>query len=68
MYAERAASELFPSHLMHITFYNISEEHFDWRYESSGLTDGQTWREVSRLSCKRSQGGTDPDSEPSSEE
>lgn len=67
MYAERAASELFPSHLMHITFHNISEEHFDWRYESSGLTDGQTWREVSRLSCKRVQGGTDPDSEPSSE-
>ena len=50
---EREASDAFPAHMMHITFYNISEEHFDWKYESSPMTDGQNWRELSRLSCDR---------------
>lgn len=53
IYAERPASGSFPSHLMHITFHDISDDHFDWKYESSGLTDGQNWTEVSRLSCDR---------------
>ena len=53
---ERAASATFPAHMMHISFYNISEQHFDWKYESSPLTDGQNWREVSRLSCDRDTG------------
>lgn len=53
IYAERPASASFPSHLMHITFHNISDDHFDWKYESSGLTDGQNWTEFSRLSCDR---------------
>lgn len=53
IYAERAATQAFPGHLMHITFHNVSEDHFDWRYESSGLTDGQNWREVARISCDR---------------
>ena len=50
---ERQASATFPKHMMHITFFNISEDHFDWKYESSPVTDGQNWREVSRLSCDR---------------
>ncbi len=54
MYAERPASASFPKHLMHITFHNIGETHFDWKYESSGLTDGKNWREVARLSCDKS--------------
>ena len=53
MFAERPASKTFPSHLMHITFHNISDDHFDWKYEASGLTDGQNWQEQSRLSCDR---------------
>lgn len=53
MFAERAANQLFRNHLMHITFHNISDDHFDWRYESSSPTDGQNWREVARLSCDR---------------
>lgn len=50
---ERAASATFPAHMMHISFYNISENHFDWKYESSAVTDGQNWKEISRLSCDR---------------
>jgi hypothetical protein len=50
---EREATARFPAHMMHITFHNISEKHFDWKYESSALTDGQNWRELSRLSCDR---------------
>ncbi len=53
IYAERPASPNFPRHLMRITFHNISDDHFDWRYESSGLTDGQDWTAVARLSCDR---------------
>lgn len=51
--AERPASSNWPAHLAHITFHNISDDHFDWKYESSALTDGQNWQEVSRLSCDR---------------
>ena len=51
--AERPSNQFFPSHLMHITFHNIDEDHFDWRYEASGLTDGQNWQEQARLSCDR---------------
>lgn len=53
MVAERPANGNFPPHLMHVTFHNISDNHFDWRYEVSGLTDGQNWQEQSRLSCDR---------------
>lgn len=62
IYAERPASNVFPSHLMHITFHNISASHFDWKYESSGLTDGQTWQEFARLSCDRIPASTKTDS------
>ena len=53
IHAERPATKVFPSHLMHITFHNISDGHFDWKYEASGLTDGQNWQEQARLSCDR---------------
>lgn len=53
MFAERPAFGSFPRHLMHVTFHNISADHFDWRYEASGLTDGQNWQETSRLACDR---------------
>ncbi len=41
-------------HLAQITFYNISVEHFDWKYEFSPLADGQNWTEAARLACERS--------------
>ena len=53
MFAERPAGGGFPSHLMRITFHNFTADHFDWRYEASGLTDGKNWQEQSRLSCDR---------------
>ena len=56
---EREARGTFPAHMMHITFYNISEKHFDWKYEFSPLTDGQNWTESSRLSCDRSSESAD---------
>lgn len=56
---ERAANATFPAHMMHISFYNISENYFDWKYESSPVTDGQNWKEVSRLSCDRDTGYAD---------
>lgn len=54
--AQRAANGVFPAHMMHIPFYNISGQHFDWKYETSALTDGKNWSEISRLSCDRDSG------------
>lgn len=42
-----------PAHMARITFYNISERHFDWKYEASAPGDGVNWMEYSRLSCDR---------------
>jgi hypothetical protein len=53
MYGDRMKGADFPAHLARITFYNISDKHFDWKYESSGPADGRQWREVSRISCDR---------------
>jgi hypothetical protein len=53
LHAERPGSDQFDAHLMHITFHNIGPRHFDWKYEVSGLADGQQWRQVQRLSCDR---------------
>lgn len=53
---QRKARGAFPAHMMHITFHNISEKHFDWKYEFSPLTDGQNWTETARLSCDRDDG------------
>lgn len=61
MFAERPAGPSYPRHLLHVTFHNIGDDRFDWRYETSGLTDGQNWRAVARLSCRRA--GAEPDAE-----
>jgi hypothetical protein len=53
MYGERPKTAAFAAHLARITFHNIGENHFDWKYESSGPADGRQWREVARLSCDR---------------
>lgn len=53
MYGERPQTNAFAAHLARITFHNIDERHFDWKYESSGPADARRWREVARLSCDR---------------
>lgn len=53
IYGERPQTAAFRAHLARITFHNIGERHFDWKYESSGPADGRKWREVVRLSCDR---------------
>lgn len=40
-------------HKARITFHNISEAHFDWKYESSALDDGENWNLAATLSCDR---------------
>lgn len=42
-----------PEHERRITFHNMSEEHFDWRYQAKGAQPEAEWREVARLSCNR---------------
>lgn len=51
MHGDRWARTAFPAHQARITFHNIGEKHFDWRYEFS--TDGESWSEQSRLACDR---------------
>lgn len=41
------------AHLARITFYNISNDHFDWKYEASAPQDGQNWQLHSTLACDR---------------
>ena len=55
MFGERAATRAFSAHLARITFHNISDEHFDWKYEASSARSSHQWQEVSRLSCDRSE-------------
>lgn len=43
----------FPAHMARITFHNISERHFDWKYEASAPGDGQNWQQQSTLACDR---------------
>jgi hypothetical protein len=45
-----------PPHQARITFHNISDTHFDWKYEASKLDDGENWQLASTLSCDRKSG------------
>lgn len=47
------AAGQFPAHLARITFHNISNDHFDWKYEASAQGDGENWNLHSTLSCDR---------------
>jgi hypothetical protein len=51
MLGDRWARPAFAAHKARITFFNIDETHYDWKYE--GSTDGETWSEQSRLDCDR---------------
>lgn len=42
-----------PAHLARITFHNISDAHFDWKYEASAPGDGETWQLQATLACDR---------------
>lgn len=52
MSGERRATAAYPAHLALITFHNISEQHFDWKYESAAVNTTD-WREVLRIACDR---------------
>jgi hypothetical protein len=41
------------AHLARITFHNISDNHYDWKYEASEPDDGETWQLQMTLSCDR---------------
>lgn len=50
-----------PAHKARITFHNITDSSFDWKYEASGVDDGVNWQLFSTLRCERSGGaGTAP--------
>lgn len=40
-------------HDRRITFYNLSGDHFDWKYEANSENTEGEWREVARLACDR---------------
>lgn len=42
-----------PPHLARITFHNITDDHFDWKYEASAPGDGENWQLHSTLACDR---------------
>jgi len=52
MTGERWARKAFPAHTARITFYGITDKHFDWSYEFSASGEAP-WTEQSRLSCDR---------------
>ena len=54
MTGRRWARQAFPEHDSRITFYNMSDTHFDWKYESAATSDGP-WQEISRIACDRGQ-------------
>lgn len=41
------------AHVARISFHNISDSHFDWKYEAAPLSDSRNFNEVYRLSCNR---------------
>ena len=53
MRAEMPARGTRQAHLAKITFHNIEEKTFDWKYEFSPIGDGDNWTEASRLACTR---------------
>ncbi|MEM6576492.1 MAG: hypothetical protein AAF736_19620 [Pseudomonadota bacterium] len=42
-----------PPHAAKITFYNMSDEHFDWKYEATAPGSDSGWSPFSRISCDR---------------
>ena len=44
-----------PPHKAKITFFNITDEKFDWRYEGASLDDQENFNEQFRLFCEKQQ-------------
>ena len=42
-----------PDHKTRVTFYQVRERQFDWKYEFSAVDDGTLWTEVVRMHCER---------------
>ncbi len=42
-----------PAHRARITFHDIQADRFEWKYEASAPSDGETWQLFSTLSCER---------------
>ena len=53
MHMSRPKRAAYNAHVARITFHNITENSFDWRYESAPLTDARNYTEQSRLRCLR---------------
>lgn len=53
MTGERWARGALPAHHARITFHEIGEQSFEWRYEASGTGAEGTFGEQSRISCRR---------------
>ncbi|MEM9493506.1 MAG: hypothetical protein AAGC55_30435 [Myxococcota bacterium] len=43
----------FPAHRARITFHTIEDASFQWKYEASPPTGAASWREFSRIRCRR---------------
>lgn len=43
-----------PAHAARITFFNMTEQHFNWTYEGTAPGTDTGWTEFSRMSCSRS--------------
>ena len=53
MTGEREASGAFPAHHVRITFSDIGQGEFHWRYEASPDGDSDHYREQARIHCQR---------------
>lgn len=42
-----------PDHRVRITFFQVMDRQFDWKYEFSALDDGLLWTEVVRMHCDK---------------
>lgn len=56
MTGEQPARAPFPAHQARVTFYDITEANFSWKYEGGAPGGGTQWQEVSRISCRRTEG------------
>ncbi len=57
MHGELPARGQRGAHLAQITFHNMTNDYFDWKYEFSPLGDGENWTEASKLACTRKSDG-----------
>ena len=54
MHMQRPERAGMNAHVARISFFNISKESFDWRYEAAPISDSRNYSEAFRISCTRS--------------